>query len=157
MPGSSSRGIFISYRRQDATADALLLRQKFGEGIPDAHIFMDLDSIDPGVDFTERIRQAVDSSAVLVALIGPQWVTLAAHERPEDYVRFEVQTALDRGVPVIPVLVNGAEPLRQQQLPDELRRLARLNALELSYGRYDYDAGRLLDLNIFNGGCYRRG
>ena len=47
---------------------------------------------------------------------------------------------------VIPVLVDGAEPLRQEQLPAELRKLARLNALELSYGRYEYDADRLLNL-----------
>jgi WD40 repeat protein len=61
-------------------------------------------------------------------------------------VRFEVQTALKRGVRVIPVLVDNARPLRQQQLPAELHKLARLNALELSYGRYQYDSGRLLDL-----------
>ena len=53
---------------------------------------------------------------------------------------------LKRGVRVIPVLVDGARPLRQQQLPAELHKLARLNALELSYGRYQYDSGRLLDL-----------
>jgi WD40 repeat protein len=44
------------------------------------------------------------------------------------------------------VLIDGAKPLRQQQLPSELQKLARLNALELSYGRYEYDVGRLLDL-----------
>jgi hypothetical protein len=49
-------------------------------------------------------------------------------------------------VRVIPVLVDGAKPLRHEQLPAELRNLARLNALELSYGRYEYDADRLLDL-----------
>ena len=50
-------------------------------------------------------------------------------------MRFEVQTALDRGIRVIPVLVDGAKPLRQEQVPAELGKLARLNALELSYGR----------------------
>jgi hypothetical protein len=65
---------------------------------------------------------------------------------PDDYVRFEVQTALMRGVRVIPVLVDNARPLRQQQLPAELQKLARLNTLELSYGRYQYDSDRLLDL-----------
>jgi hypothetical protein len=44
-----------------------------------------------------------------------------------------------------PVLVDGARPL-QQQLPPELLRLARLNALELSFERYQYDVDRLLDL-----------
>ncbi len=122
------------------------------ERIPDARVFMDLDSIEAGLDFAEVIREAVDSCAVLVALIGRQWATLADEEgrrrldNPDDFVRFEVRAALERGVRVIPVLVDGARPLRQQQLPAELHKLARLNALELSYGRYEYDADRLLNL-----------
>jgi hypothetical protein len=46
-------------------------------------------------------------------------------------VRFEVQAALERGVRVIPVLVDGASPLRLQQLPSELHKLAQLNAFEV--------------------------
>ena len=152
MPGSSSRGIFLSYRRQDAAPYARLLQYQLNERFPDARVFMDLDSIEAGLDFAEVIRDAVDSSAVLVALIGHQWSTVADEQGrrrlddPEDYVRFEVQTALKRGVRVIPVLVDNARPLRRQQLPAELEKLARLNALELSYGRYQYDSDRLLDL-----------
>ena len=152
MAGLSSRGIFLSYRREDAAPYARLLQFQLSERIPDARVFMDLDSIEPGLDFAEVIREAVDSCAVLVALIGRQWATLTDEEgrrrldNPDDYVRFEVQTALERGVRVIPVLVDGARPLRQQQLPSELQKLARLNALELSYGRYEYDADRLLNL-----------
>ena len=90
--------------------------------------------------------------AVLVALIGRQWATMEDEEGrrriddPDDLVRFEVQAALERGLRVIPVLVDGARPLHQQQLPAELQKLARLNALELSYGRYEYDADRLLNI-----------
>jgi hypothetical protein len=152
VSGSSSGGIFLSYRREDAAPYARLLQYQLSERFPGARVFMDLDSIEAGLDFAEVIRDAVNSSAVLVALIGRQWATLAdEHGRrrlddPDDYVRFEVQTALKRGVRVIPVLVDNARPLRQQQLPAELHKLARLNALELSYGRYQYDSGRLLDL-----------
>jgi hypothetical protein len=148
----SSRGIFLSYRRADAAPYARLLKFQLTERFPDVHVFMDLDSIEAGLDFAEVIAEAVDSCAVLVALIGRQWATLADEEghrrldNLDDYVRFEVQTALDRGVRVIPVLVDGARPLQQEQLPPELHKLARLNALEMSYGRYEYDADRLLDL-----------
>jgi hypothetical protein len=113
---------------------------------------MDLDSIEPGLDFVEVIERAVGSCAVLVVLIGRQWATVAdewGHRRlddPDDFVRSEVKTALERGVRVIPVLVDGSRPLRRQELPDELGKLARLNALELSSGRYQYDAGRLFDV-----------
>ena len=152
MPRVPARGIFLSYRREDTAPYARLLQVELSERIPGAQIFMDLDSIEAGLDFAEVIRRAVDSCAVLVALIGRQW-TAAADEKgrrrldnPDDLVRFEVQTALERGVRVIPVLVDGAKPLRQERLPSELRQLARLNAYELSYGRYQYDADRLADL-----------
>ena len=113
---------------------------------------MDLDSIEPGLDFAEVIQDALNSCAVLVALIGRQWVTLTNEEGarrlddPDDYVRFEVKTALERGVRVIPVLLDGADPLRQRQLPSELHKLARLNDHKMSYDRYQDDANRLLDL-----------
>jgi TIR domain len=148
----SSQGVFLSYRREDAAPYARSLQIQLRERFPEARVFMDLDSIEAGLDFAEVIRDALYSCAVLVALIGRRWARLADEEghrrldNPDDYVRFEIQTALKRGVRVIPVLVDGARPLRQQQLPPELYRLARLNALELSYGRYEYDADRLLDL-----------
>jgi hypothetical protein len=152
LPGSSPRGIFLSYRRQDAAPYARMLKEKFSGRFPDTQVFMDLDSIEAGVDFAEVIGQAVRSSAVLVALIGPQWATLTDEQgrrrldAPHDYVRFEIRTALDRDVRVIPVLVDGAKPPRQEQLPKRLHKLARLNALELSLDHYEYDAKRLLDL-----------
>ena len=120
--------------------------------LPHAQVFIDVDSIEPGLDFAEVIRDAVGSCAVLPALVGRQWLTLTDEsgnrrlDDPDDYVRLEVQTALDWGVRVIPVLVDGAQPLRRHQLPVTLQKLSRLNALELSYGRYQYDADRLMDI-----------
>ena len=152
LTDSAPQGIFLSYRRQDAAPYARLLHFQLRERFPAARVFMDLDSIEAGLDFADVIGQAVDSCTVLVALIGRQWTTLtdeAGQRRlddPDDFVRFEVQAALDREVRVIPVLVDGATPLRLQQLPSELHKLARLNALELSYGRYEYDAERLIEL-----------
>jgi hypothetical protein len=119
---------------------------------PNTQVFMDLDSIEAGLPFAEVIRDAVESCAVLVALIGRQWMTIADEEgrrrldNPGDYVRFEVQTALERRVRVVPVLVDGARPLRREELPSRLVQLAGLNAHDLSYVRIEYDAGRLLDL-----------
>jgi len=152
VPVASSRGIFLSYRHQDAAPYARLLQSQLRERFPGVRVFMDLDSIEAGLDFAEVIGEAVDSCAVLMALIGRQWATLADEQGrrrlddPDDWVRFEIRAALERGVRVIPVLVDGVKPLRQEQLPAELQKLARLNAVDLSYGRYEYDAARLLDL-----------
>jgi hypothetical protein len=152
MPGFSSRDVFLSYRREDTAAYALLLQEQLSKSLPEAHVFMDLDSIEPGQDFGEVIGGALDSCAVFVALIGRQWATITDDKgrprlyNPDDWVRSEVETALDRGVPVIPVLVDGARPLREELLPAALDELARLNALALSYDRYQYDADRLVKL-----------
>ena len=130
MPSFPAWGVFLSYRREDAGPYARMLQFQLSERVPDARVFVDLDSIEAGLDFAEVIRQAIDSCAVLVALIGRQWLTLTDEEghrrldNPDDLVRFEVQTALDRGVRVIPVLVDGARPLRQHELPTDLSKLA---------------------------------
>ena len=152
MPGVSRRGVFLSYRRDDAGPYARLLQLLLSQRVPDALVFMDLDSIEPGLDFAEVIEEALNSCAVLVALIGRQWATVTDEDgarrldNPDDYVRFEVTTALERGVRVIPVLIDGARALRRQDLPEELHKLARLNAAKLSFDRYRDDADRLLDL-----------
>ena len=147
------QGIFISYRHADTLPHARLLQVNLRERFPDAAVFMDLDSIEAGLDFAKVISDAVNSSSVMVALIGPQWAGPADEQgrprlaSPDDYVRFEVRTALRRGIRVIPVLGEGASPPRRQDLPPDLRKLARLNVLEMSCDhRYQYDADRLMSV-----------
>jgi hypothetical protein len=146
------QGIFVSYRRSDAGPYARLLQVKLREHFPDTPVFMDLDSIEAGTDFAETIESAVRSSAVLVALIGGKWLTLTDEDgrrrldNPEDYVRFEIRTALECAVRVIPVLVDSARMPRQDQLPTDLAKLPRLSALEMSYDRYEYDESRLVSI-----------
>jgi hypothetical protein len=143
-------GLFISYRRSDAGPYARLLKVQLSRHLPDTPVFMDLDSIEAGTDFAEAIQTGVNSSRVLVALIGPKWLDLldeAGRRRlddPDDYVRFEIRTALERCMRVIPVLIDGAEMPQHHQLPDDLGKLARLNAIQMSYDRYEYDECRLI-------------
>lgn len=145
----SSQGIFISYRREDTGPYALLLKEHLRQRFPDTPVFMDLDSIEIGMDFVDVIESALQSCTVLVSLIGPRWLTVTDAEGRrrlddlDDFVRFEVRTALERGVRVIPVLIEGANALRSHQLPADLRKLARLNALGMSYDRFEYDESRL--------------
>ncbi len=130
--------MFISYRREDSAAyagrlyDAMVAR--FGE----SHVFMDLD-LAPGVDFVERITQAVGACHVLIEVIGLTWATITDDEGavriadPDDFVRLELEIALGRSdVTVIPILVGGARMPDRDDLPTEVRAIARRNALELS-------------------------
>jgi hypothetical protein len=150
VPAFPSPGIFVSYRREDSGPYARLLKTHLTEHFPDAQVFMDLDSIEAGLDFADAIGSAVRSCAVLVALIGGNWLTITDEDGsrrlddPDDFVRFEIRTALERCVRVIPVLLDGAKAPKQTQLPSDLHKLARLNPLEMSYGRYEYDETRLM-------------
>jgi hypothetical protein len=145
-------GIFISYRRTDAGPYARLLHVRLGQHLPGTPVFMDLDSIEVGADFAEAIEVGPVSCRILVALIGPQWVTVTDRngrrrlDDPDDYVRFEIRTALERRVRVMPVLVDGATMPEGHQLPDDLAKLARPNALEMSHDRYEYDESRLISI-----------
>ena len=145
-----SVGVFISYRRKDAAPYARLLREELRRHYGAEQVFMDVDSIDVGVDFADAINQSVEACGVLLALIGAHWLTAANADGlrrlddPEDTVRLEIEAALNRGIRVIPVLVDGALMPRRQELPTELAPLARRNALELSYNRFEYELERLV-------------
>lgn len=148
----SSHRIFLNYRRSDTEDaagrlfDALCLR--FG----DNHVFRDIEDIEPGVDFDAVVHEAVGKCDVLLAVIGPSWLTVADKQgrrrldNPADYVRIELQVALQREILVVPVLVHEAEMPREEDLPDGLKRLARRQALELSPSRWKYDVGRLIEV-----------
>jgi hypothetical protein len=129
-----SKKIFISYRRDDSKAYAGRLHDHLSDHFGSDQIFMDIQAIDAGVDFIEVIEQAVGSCDVLVVLIGPQWSTMSDAEGKRrladahDFVRLEINTALERGIPVFPVLVDGAPMPKTGDLPDSLANLARLVA-----------------------------
>jgi hypothetical protein len=145
MSGSvpACSGIFISYRRTDSAYPAGWLFDRLAEHFGRAQVFKDVDSLEPGEDFAEAITTAVASCAALVAVIGEQWLSSSDEhgrrrlDNPEDFVRLEIETALARGVRVIPVLVNGASMPRSADLPPGLQPLARRQAVELRPDRFD--------------------
>jgi TIR domain len=152
-PGEPARApapkVFISYRRQETAAHAGRLYDAMVPRFGESNVFMDVD-LEPGIDFVQRITEAVAGCHVLIVVMGPTWATLEDEDGvvriadPEDFVRLEVVTALKRSdVTVIPVLVSGARMPDPDDLPPEIRTITRRNALELSDTRWRYDVGRL--------------
>lgn len=148
---SAAHSVFISYRRADTSGHAGRisddLARRFGRPVA----FRDVESIVAGNDFSEVLKQAIDTSAVCIVLIGDTWLTerLSDGTRrlddPNDLVRREVEMALaDADTMVLPVLVEGAAMPGGDELPAPLRKLAGLQAVELSETRWDYDMGRLI-------------
>jgi hypothetical protein len=145
-----SRKIFISYRREDSQGVTGRLYDRLENHFGRDHIFMDVDTIQPGMDFVEAIEKAVSAADDFLVVIGPNWtesMDAAGNRRlenPQDFVRLEVATALARDVRVIPVLVNTATMPDLGDLPDNIKHLSRRNALEISHTRFSTDVDRLI-------------
>jgi eukaryotic-like serine/threonine-protein kinase len=144
-------GIFISYRRSD-TPDAVgriydRLVSEFGK----ARVFKDVDSIPLGQDFRGHLNDIVGNCAAVLAIIGPKWIDIrdeSGHRRledPDDFVRIELEAALARKVPVVPVLVGHAAMPATGQLPGSLATLAFRQAVDVRPDPdFHNDATRLL-------------
>jgi hypothetical protein len=143
-------GVFLSYRRQESSYAAGRLYDRLAERFGAERVFIDVDTIEPGVDFTEAIGRAVESCEVLLAIIGAQWLTATEEQGrrrlddPDDIVRIEIEAALVRDVRVIPILIENAIMPRRQDLPDSLASLARRNAFTIRHESFRYDAERLV-------------
>jgi hypothetical protein len=145
-----SRGIFISYRRDDTSGFAGRLYDRLAARYGADRVFMDIDTIRPSSDFTVEIERALSSSAACVLLIGRHWASVTKPDGtrrlddPTDFVRLELGAALRRGIAVFPVLVDGATMPSSDLLPEDIRALGDRQAIELSNERWNYDAGRLI-------------
>jgi hypothetical protein len=144
--------IFISYRREDTGGYAGRIFDRLSQLLGRERVFMDIDTIEPGIDFADTIQQAVSACDILLVLIGPAWLRstdASGHWRlddPEDFVRLEIATALERNIRIIPVLVEETKMPDAEDLPEPLKRLTRRNALQISNTRWSYDIERLVDI-----------
>jgi hypothetical protein len=144
-------GIFISYRRDDSRHAAGRLVDRLAQTYDRDQLFMDVDAIEPGLDFLKVINEKVAACDVLLAVIGPTWLDARNQsgarrlDDPDDFVRLEIEAALKRDVRVIPVLVDGAEMPRAGELPERLQPIVRRNAVRLAHERFGADAESLVE------------
>jgi hypothetical protein len=143
--------IFLNYRREDAAGFALALFGRLEQSFPAENLFMDVEGgIKAGQDFVRVLEEQVGACDVMLALIGPDWLTVKDEagrprlENPEDFVRIEVESALRFGKRVIPVLVQRTEMPRAEALPEPLKAFARCNAVGLTQERFKADAQGLI-------------
>lgn len=142
--------IFISYRRADSAGYAGRIYDRLMAHFGKDAVFMDVDTIEAGLDFVVVLQNAVQSCDVLVALIGRQWIHIKDEngerrlDNPEDFVRIEIAAALDRDIRVIPVLVDGTSMPNSTELPGNLKPLTRRNALQVNHHSFNADVHRLI-------------
>ena len=143
--------IFISYRRGDSIGHTGrlfdLLSKHFGSG----QVFMDIDTIGPGENYVEVIEKTCETCEVLLAVIGRSWINAADQDGkrrlddPGDFVRLEIAHVLEKGVRVVPVLVDGARMPDAKDLPPDLKKLALRNAWEINDKSFHHDVNQLIE------------
>lgn len=141
--------IFLSYRRDDSAGFAGRLADALETAFGSGSVFRDVDDIRPGEDFVHAIESHLRSVDAVLVMIGPQWLAVGADQQrrldaQNDFVRLEIQAALDAGKPLIPLLVGGAEMPSEADLPSTLAALARRHAVVLSDSNWRGDVERLV-------------
>lgn len=143
-------GIFINYRRDDSAPSAGRLCDRLGAEFGAEQVFMDVDDIPPGADFSAHISAKIGACDALLAVIGKRWLTARNADGrlrlsdPDDLVSREIALALERGIVVIPVLVEGATMPKAADLRSDLKPLAQRNAVTISDQDFQGDIAKLI-------------
>lgn len=128
-----NKNIFISYRRADSEDVCGRIYDRLTQAFSKDNVFRDIGSISLGVDFRFKLERAVRACDVMLVIIGQSWATgkhkTRLNDDPDDYVRFEIETALKRDIPIIPVFVQRRTKMpRKVDLPASLYALIYRNA-----------------------------
>ncbi len=151
---SAKKNIFINYRVHDTAGETGRLVDSLKQYFSEDQIFMDIDKIEPGVDFTKAISKSLQSCDVMLAIIGPNWLGLDSSKNtsrikdPNDWVKTEISTALQRDIRVVPVLVDGGQLPQADEIPPELQPLLTRQTYEISNKRWKYDTDQLISFLI---------
>ncbi len=143
--------VFICYRREDAPATTGRIYDHLVQSFGEASVFKDVDSIPIGADFPSHIQHILRQATAQVVIIGPRWLDIRDEagqsrlQNPGDFVRQEIETGLASGIPVIPVLVEGATMPPTSALPPSLAPLTRLQSVNIRFDPdFTNDARRLI-------------
>jgi hypothetical protein len=142
--------IFINYRRGDDPGNTGRLFDRLHDAFAPEELFLDVDNIAPGLDFVRVLNERVGECDILLAVIGKGWVEARDGkgnrrlDDPDDFVRIEIESALNQEKRVIPVLVGDTPMPRWEDLPQSLQPLARRNAVRLTHERFRADSQGLI-------------
>jgi TIR domain len=142
--------IFINYRRGDDPGFAQALFARLEQAFPPEQLFMDVEYIEPGLDFVRVLTDQVAECDVLISVIGKGWIDARDDagarrlDNPADFVRIEIESARAHDKRVIPVLVGQAQMPRTDQLPETMKPFATRNAVRLTHERFRSDTRGLI-------------
>jgi hypothetical protein len=143
--GTPTRELFVAYRQADASGHAGRIGENLISHFGIGEVFKDVESLAPGEDFRKVVRDRLQSAFAMIVVIGPRWLEGNRLSLDDDFHREEIVTALNRGIYLVPVLVNGAAIPKQNDLPKDVQPLFDRQALEITDSRWSYDVGRLIE------------
>jgi uncharacterized protein (TIGR02145 family) len=127
--------IFINYRREDeanmvfAIANALM--REFGV----ENVFYDRQAIKAGTEFPREIDQALENCRIFIPVIGKKWLEIMNKRQAmdeKDYVLDEIVHALEKGVIILPILVDDTPMPSEKDLPPDVSALSLINAVNIT-------------------------
>jgi hypothetical protein len=142
--------VFICYRRKDSAGHAGRVHDRLERDFGRDLLFMDVDAIPLGKDFVKVLHDEVAKCDVLLAVIGPNWLDARDDDGgrclddQNDFVRIEIGAALQRDIPVVPILLDDARIPRVHELPKDLEVLPRRNALHVRHASFHADMDKLV-------------
>ncbi|MEM9179773.1 MAG: toll/interleukin-1 receptor domain-containing protein, partial [Pseudomonadota bacterium] len=144
--------IFISYRRQDSQHAVDRLQEFIKPYLknPKRDLFVDIDNIPIGMDFEAHLQTKISQCDAVLAVIGPGWLNAQAPngkprlDSPDDFVRTEIAAALQRGIPVVPVLLDGTPMPRADELPVDIRGLVTRHGAQLDRKSFRADVDHIM-------------
>lgn len=138
--------VFVNYRYPDlgaATDIEAELTRRLGPGA----VFRDAGML-AGTEFPRELTERAGRCQVMVSVVGERWDdphALRLLHDPADWVRREIAIALAHGVHVVPVMVGARDRLAPGDLPEDIRKLALLQAPHLRRGYDIRDVRQLVD------------
>ena len=142
--------LFLSYRATDSSGHTGRLYDRLSAFFGPEHVCMAIKTTTSGDDFLDALEKELSVCNILIAVIGPHWLAKEAGKslifEDKDIVRGAIHHAIQKNLPIIPVLINEASMPAASELPDDIGGILRRHAHTLRDGRWNSDVQKLIDL-----------
>jgi DNA polymerase III delta prime subunit len=146
--------VFVNYRSNDQPLGAASIHDQLARRFGGDQVFRDCVSMKAADHYPTKLTTALEAADVLVSVIGPSWLNCVDDagsrriDNERDWVRREIARAFERGIPVVPVLLQdtpeNTAPPKAHELPDALARLATTQSFQFSQLRFGADMDALI-------------